>query len=161
MALLAFYCVVHLIQYLHTIDIKCNYALINVITHISTPYLSLPNYYTSCIFSISLLDSSVICLLYNLYSCCLLCVCIQIYNKVWNDKWLDLIILHVEHSHIFLDAIQPGEHAICELRIACVCHHIKNGWGLEITGHLWFNRTTTDAGQTTTPNWLTTRDIWW
>ena len=75
--------------------------------------------------------------------------------------------LHIERYHIFLDEqlqlqpIQPGKHALCELWIACVCHHIKNGWEREMTGHLWFFRTTTDVVQTTTPNWLTTRDIWW
>ena len=43
-ALLALYCVVHLIQSLHTIDMQCNYALINVIIHISTPYLSISRF---------------------------------------------------------------------------------------------------------------------
>ena len=44
MALLALYCAVHLIKYLNTIDIHCNYALINVIIYISTPYMSLPRF---------------------------------------------------------------------------------------------------------------------
>ena len=43
----------------------------------------------------------------------------------------------------------------------CLCHQIKNGWVQEITGHLCFVRKTTDFVQTTTSNWLTTRDIWW
>ena len=76
-------------------------------------------------------------------------------------------LLTIERSHLFLDAqlqlrpIQQGEHAVCELWIACVCRHIKNGWGREMAGLLWFVRTTTDVVQTTTPNWLKTRDIWW
>ena len=75
--------------------------------------------------------------------------------------------LHYKRSHLFLDAqlqiqpIQPGKHDVSDLLIACVCSHIKNGWGLDIFGLLWFVRTTTDVVQNMTPNWLTTRDIWW
>ena len=76
-------------------------------------------------------------------------------------------MLHVERFHLFLDAqlqlqpIQPGEHSVCELWIAWVCNYINNGWGREMAGLLWFVRTTTDAVQTKTPNWMKTRDIWW
>ena len=105
---------------------------------------------------------SLSCLLtiYGLIGLVLCCTCID-------DNQIIKEFLHVEHSNLFLDAqlqlqpIQPGKHAVCELWNACVCHHIKNGWGRDMTGHLWFVRTTTDVVQTTTPNWLTTRDIWW
>ena len=46
-------------------------------------------------------------------------------------------LLTIEHSHLFLNAqillqpIQSGKHAVCELWIACVCRHIKNGGGRE------------------------------
>ena len=42
-------------------------------------------------------------------------------------------LLTIERSHRFLDAqlqlqpIQPGEHGVCELWTASVCHHINNG----------------------------------
>ena len=66
-------------------------------------------------------------------------------SKVFEDMSLPCL-LTIEHYHLFLDAqlklqpIQPGEHAVCELWIACVCHHIKNGWRQEMAGLLWFVR---------------------
>ena len=76
-------------------------------------------------------------------------------------------LLTIKRSHLFLDAqlqlklIQPSEQAVFELWIACVCHHIKIRWGQELDALLCFVRTITNVVQTTTPNWLTTRDIWW
>ena len=76
-------------------------------------------------------------------------------------------VLHVERSNLFMDAqiqlqpIQTGKYAVCKMLSASLCHHIKNGWRQEMAGLLWFAITTEDFVQTMTPNWLTTRDIWW
>ena len=80
-----------------------------------------------------------------------------IYSNI-NGNQIIKECLHVNHSKLFMDAqlqlqpIQPGKQAVCELWIACVCHHINNGWEQELAGLLWFVRTTTDVVQTTTPN---------
>ena len=108
----------------------------------------------------------------------LYCPCIVLY--IWSDIFIQLISnlstlvcfdkCHNTYCQSFLpfswraastSTNSTGRTRCYELWIFFVCHHIKNGWGREMNGRLLFFRTTTYFVQTTTPNLLTTRDIWW